>query len=591
MDPPNDPPPNDPPNDKRAARQSPAPDRSGAHSAQTVAVHLARLFWDAAVYLGETALDLIYAARLGLLMRSRGKFPDRAGDFDAQMARLKQQRSTRWASWEIRSGGRRMEIRFAATVIVVVSIFGLRAYLIRGGSSREQVAYQARTAHAPSSPSPPGAASIAAPSAAPTVDQTLADPRQFLELCKEAAPGQWIVSGDEWARIARARLADAEVQMKSAEAAATAADNKRNKSFGKLYSDSGRRVSVYRQPLASQKQAFLEADRVTKADQAVADADRAAYDAANQQQQATEEAYRAAQDEVDRAKHPVAKPVLERGDLNQWDDFKVMSPVVIKDGSRYRMWYVGCHFIGDEYTCGVGHAQSRDGLSWEKSPGPVLSIADPAVSQYLHSIAVAQVGHEYMMWYAIDANSLQGNECATLNLATSEDGIAWKPQGQTLTSNCKNTAHLWQSVFYDGTTVHLWYSDYDSSANGSMMHLISSDGKNWHKAGSTDIGTLGVDPRRIWVLPEHAGGYRALFAQRPNNQQETQFGILQSSDLSTWRVSNEMPGLSKVWSGYEGRPQSPTALVEPSGLWIWFALDPNDGADATALVFQKKAKP
>jgi hypothetical protein len=590
MDPPNDPPPNDPPNDKRAARQSPAPDRSGAHSAQTVAVHLARLFWDAAVYLGETALDLIYAARLGLLMRSRGKFPDRAGDFDAQMARLEQQRSRRWASWEILSGGRRMEIRFAATVIVVVSIFGLRAYLIRGGSSREQVAYQARTAHAPSSPSPPGAASIAAPSAAPTVNQALLDAEHFAEYRKQAASGQWIVYGVvEPVERARAKLAEAQAQLKSVKAAWLLAWNKSNASSDKVSSDNVRRESLFQQH-ASQE-AFHEADRIIKADQAVLDADRAAYDAVNEERQTKENACQAAQTEFDRAKNPVFKPVLERGDLNQWDDFKVMSPVVIKERNRYRMWYVGCHFIGDEYTCGVGHAQSRDGLSWEKSPGPVLSIADPAVSQYLHSIAVAQVGHEYMMWYAIDATPLQGNECATLNLATSTDGLSWKADGLVLSANCQNTAHLWQSVFYDGTTVHLWYSDYDSSANGSMMHLISSDGKNWHKAGSTDIGTLGVDPRRIWVLPEHAGGYRALFAQRPNNQQETQFGILQSSDLSTWRVSNETPGLSKVWSGYEGRPQSPTALVEPSGLWIWFALDPNDGADAIALAFQKEATP
>src|ERR1039458_2012567 len=142
MDPPNDPPPNDPPNDKRAARQSPAPDRSGAHSAQTVAVHLARLFWDAAVYLGATALDLIYAVRVGLLMRSRAKVPDRAADFDAQIARLKEQRSGRWASWKILSGGRQMEIRFAATAIAVVAILGLRAYATRGKSSAEQVTNQ-----------------------------------------------------------------------------------------------------------------------------------------------------------------------------------------------------------------------------------------------------------------------------------------------------------------------------------------------------------------------------------------------------------------------------------------------------------------
>lgn len=578
-------PPNDPPHDKNDK-----PDQSAARVAETVAVHLARLLWVAAIYLGATALDLIYAARAQLLMRSRRKFPDRAGDFDVQIARLREQRSKRWSSWELLSGGRRLEVRFAAIAIVVAAVLGLRAYMTSGVSSPEQAAYQPTPAQAPSAQSPQGAASFAAPSASPTVNQALLDAEHFAEYRKQAASGQWIVYGVvEPVERARAKLAEAQAQLKSVKAAWLLAWNKSNASSDKVSSDNVRRESLFQQH-ASQE-AFHEADRIIKANQAVSDADRAAYDAVNEERQTKENACQAAQTELDRAKNPVVKPVLERGDLNQWDDFKVMSPVVIKDGSRYRMWYVGCHLIGDEYTCGVGHALSRDGLSWEKSPGPVLSIADPAVSRYLHSIVVTQVGREYMMWYAIDANPLQRNECATLNLATSRDGLSWKPDGLVLSANCQNTAHLWQSVFYDGKTIHLWYSDYDSSANGLLMHLTSSDGKNWQKAGSTDIGTLGIDPRRIWVLPEHAAGYRALFAQRLKNHSDTQFGILRSSDLSTWRVSNEMPRLSEVWSGYQGQPQSPAALVEPSGLWLWFALHPDDGADAIALAFQKEAKP
>jgi hypothetical protein len=149
-------PPRDSPNDKHGAQQSPAPYQGAARTAQTVAVYLARLFWPAAIYLGATGLDLIYAARLGLIMRSWAKFPDRAGDFDAQMARLKEQKSRRWSSWEMLSGRRRLEIRCAATVIVVAAVLGLRAHLERGLSSSEQVTYQPTPAYAPSAPSAPG---------------------------------------------------------------------------------------------------------------------------------------------------------------------------------------------------------------------------------------------------------------------------------------------------------------------------------------------------------------------------------------------------------------------------------------------------
>ncbi len=547
-------PPSDPPNDKHEARQPPAPDQGAARRAQTVAVHLARLFWQAAVYLGATALDLIYAARLGLLMRSRAKFPDRAGDFDAQMARLKEQKSRRWAPWEMLSDRRRLEIRCAATVIVVAAVLGLRAYFFRGVSPSEQVAYQPTPAYAPTAPSAPGFASIPTPSATPAVDQALLDAKDFAQYRKQAAPGQWIVYGVEPLESARAKLAEAEAQMKSARAAEMAADKK------------------------------LELSRGKPSENAVI----AEFHAARDESYAKEQAHEAAEREFSDAKNPVVKPVLERGEVHDWDGFKVMSPVVIKEGNRYRMWYVGCHFIGDEYTCGVGHAQSSDGITWKKSRGPMLTIEDRVVSQDLHSIAVVRMGDEYLMWYAIDSNPLAGNDCSTLSLANSRDGLAWKPQGLVLSANCQNVAHLWQSAFSDGKTVHLWYADYDASAEGSLMHLISSDGKNWQKAGSTDIGTLGMDPRRLWVMPDNSAGYRALFAA---HDKSGDFGMLQSPDGNSWKIAGDAPKLTNMFSsGDDGKPEAPVEIVESAGTWMWFAV-PNkaDGSEAIALAFQKEA--
>jgi hypothetical protein len=559
---------------------------TGAQLAKSAALHLMQVLGAATVYLGRTTLDLIDAIRRALLLRNRKKFPERAAKIDSTVASLRDRKAQRWSSWTTVAAGRRMEVRAAALAIVVAAVFVTHAWLNRGKSSREQVAYQARTAYGPSSRSPQGAASIAAPSAAPTVNQTLLDAENFARYRKQAAPGQWIVYGVEPVESARAKLDEAQAQKKSAQAAWLPAWNKYNASFAKVSSDNVRRESLYQQH-ASQD-AFHEADRIIKADQAVADADRAAENAAQRERWAKEAACEAAQAELNDAEHPVVKPVLERGDLNQWDDFKVMSPVVIKDGSRYRMWYVGCHFIGDEYTCGIGHAQSRDGVGWEKSPGPVLSIAD-ATSQYLHSISVAHVGHEYMLWYAIDSSSPPGNECATLNLATSEDGLFWKPYGLVLSANCQNTAHLWQSAFYDGKTIHLWYADYDSSANGSLMHLTSTDGRKWQKAGATDIGTLGMDPRRLWVMPDDSAGYRALFAA---HDQKGYFGMLQSADGNGWKITGNAPKLNNLFSsGADGVPEAPVAILEGAGTWMWFAVPTRDGSERIALAFQKGATP
>jgi hypothetical protein len=387
------------------------------------------------------------------------------------------------------------------------------------------------------------------------VDQALLDAKDFVQYRKRAAPGEWIVYGIEPLESARTKLAEAQVQMKSAQAAMWAADKRLTLSRGKPSEDAV--VAEFR--------------------------------AARDESDAKGKAYETAEKEFSDARSPVVKPVIERGAVHDWDGFKVMSPVVIKEGSRYRMWYVGCHFIGDEYTCGIGHAQSGDGITWKKSLGPVVSIADPATSQDLHSIAVVRSGDEYLMWYAIDSNLLAGNDCSTLNFATSRDGLAWKPQGLVLSANCQNIAHLWQSAFSDGKTIHLWYADYDASANGSLMHLISSDGKNWQKAGSTDIGTLGKDPRRLWVVPDHSAGYRALFAA---HDKSGNFGMLQSPDGNSWKIVGDAPKLTNMFSsGDDGKPEAPVEIVESAGTWMWFAV-PNsrDGSEEIALAFQKRAQ-
>ena len=43
------------------------------------------------------------------------------------------------------------------------------------------------------------------------------------------------------------------------------------------------------------------------------------------------------------------------------DEYAMSKPCVLKEGSRYRMWY---SFRGARYR--IGYAESRDGLSWER---------------------------------------------------------------------------------------------------------------------------------------------------------------------------------------------------------------------------------
>jgi hypothetical protein len=166
-----------------------------------------------------------------------------------------------------------------------------------------------------------------------------------------------------------------------------------------------------------------------------------------------------------------------------------------------------------------------------------------------------------------------------------------------LSTNCHAAGHIWQSAFYDGKTIHLWYADYDDSpAHGSLMHLVSSDGKNWQKAGSMDMGTLGV-PGRLWVMPDLAG-YRALFAAGRSNRADNQkgyFGMLQSPDGNNWMIAGDAPKLVENdvdlfrGNGDDWVPEAPVAIVESGGTWMWFAVPHTmDGSEEITVAFQKE---
>jgi hypothetical protein len=173
------------------------------------------------------------------------------------------------------------------------------------------------------------------------------------------------------------------------------------------------------------------------------------------------------------------------------------------------------------------------------------------------------------------------DHCGLLNLATSKDGLAWEPQGVVLRTNCERTAHLWPSVFNDGKTLHLWYVDRDSVRG--LVHLTSTDGRKWQPAAASFDKVS--DQGRIWVMGERAGAYRALFARR---SPPWRFEALRSSDLDAWQVATEkLPLSDAVFSA--GRPEAPAALLDSSGLWMWFAFRATGvRPPAIALAFERE---
>ncbi len=96
------------------------------------------------------------------------------------------------------------------------------------------------------------------------------------------------------------------------------------------------------------------------------------------------------------------------------------APTVMKEESRYRMWWCGSSPTGNPYVDHIWSAESADGLVWNNirvslTPAPLALIGDPSV---------VRVGGTYYMFFTgtYDPRG-SGNE---IYLATSTDGFSWR---------------------------------------------------------------------------------------------------------------------------------------------------------------------
>jgi hypothetical protein len=124
-------------------------------------------------------------------------------------------------------------------------------------------------------------------------------------------------------------------------------------------------------------------------------------------------------------------PVLDVGPTGAWDERDATDPVVIFDGTQYRMWYGG-HNASN--TIRIGYATSDDGIEWAKYDNPATGGAyaesDPVLDwgpsgewddYTVRAPTVIFDGTKYEMWY----NGRDANSGLRIGYATSHDGIEW----------------------------------------------------------------------------------------------------------------------------------------------------------------------
>jgi hypothetical protein len=107
-----------------------------------------------------------------------------------------------------------------------------------------------------------------------------------------------------------------------------------------------------------------------------------------------------------------------------WDSLLVGRPSVLYEGGTFKMWYDGSDALplnapaknvakSAGATRGVGYAESKDGLTWErKTAAPLLS--------GVTAVHVTRLGKNFVMVY----ESRSGTQCAA-----SKDGLSWRRGG------------------------------------------------------------------------------------------------------------------------------------------------------------------
>lgn len=98
------------------------------------------------------------------------------------------------------------------------------------------------------------------------------------------------------------------------------------------------------------------------------------------------------------------EPILKAENNGTWDDDYAYHGIIIRRGNNWQMWYCGSDYEagGDYYAQGIGNAYSSDGLTWTKSPGPVLHRDDGVAwrAERTYTPWVLSEGGWYKMWFS-----------------------------------------------------------------------------------------------------------------------------------------------------------------------------------------------
>jgi hypothetical protein len=188
-------------------------------------------------------------------------------------------------------------------------------------------------------------------------------------------------------------------------------------------------------------------------------------------------------------RHGAAAPVIAPGHRpnGSWDSHEIGTMSVVHDSRVYHMFFEACDYNGGHplRALRIGHATSRDGVTWHKEPDPVLrngaagewddeAVWDPFV------LFDADQGL-FKMWYGGQA---RGFIDIQWGYATSRDGRRWSKHPSGSISHFDHTRRQKRmnddKVVFDPATQrwHMYFTFWPSGWGGVDQHLVRVTGTN-----------------------------------------------------------------------------------------------------------------
>jgi len=247
-------------------------------------------------------------------------------------------------------------------------------------------------------------------------------------------------------------------------------------------------------------------------------------------------------------KHP-ANPVLDAGAPGAWDEKLWEAPFVIRESSTsYKMWYGGLGPAG----YGIGYATSSDGITWTKHPGnPVLSPGTAVWNNagVFHPFVVFE-GGTYRMWLRSDGNDGSG-DAPTMAYATSPDGIAWTWHTNYLFARDWEDWMWRPDVLHQGSSYYMWYSVWRLN-EAHISYATSSDGLAWAKHGSPVLSGTDGEWDDDFVADPFVYFDGSIYTMWYDD--DTAIGVVTSTNGITWTKFLTGPILTRSLPSQSGQP-------------------------------------